>query len=197
MKRLTAALALLSLTATPVAAKPAVVEVTAFHTPQTVARLRGAAVIIETAPGVDPASLEQRVWRDAVARELAAAGFGTATPGAANAIAQVRVERETVRREGSRGPVSVGVGGSTGSYGGGVGLGLGLNLGGGPKELVLTRLSVQIRDRVTGEALWEGRAESRENAKAREAAPALAAPRMAHALFTGFPGTSGQTIKVK
>lgn len=197
MKRLAAAFALLSLTATPVLAKPAEIEVTAFHTAQTVAQLRGAAVIVESAPEVDPASLEERVWRDAVARELLAAGFGVATPGAANAIAQVRVERDTVRREGSRGPVSVGVGGSTGSYGGGVGLGLGLNLGGGPKALVLTRLSVRIRDRVTGEALWEGRAESRENAKAKEAAPALAAPRMARALFAGFPGKSGETIKVK
>lgn len=197
MKCLAAAVALLSLTTSPVVAKPAEIEVTAFHTPQTVARLSGAAVIVESAPGTDPASLEQAVWRDAVARELLAAGFGTATPGAANAIAQVEVDRETVRREGARGPFSVGVGGSTGSYGGGVGLGLGLNLGGGPKELVLTRLSVRIRDRITGEALWEGRAESRENAKAKEAAPALAAPRMARALFAGFPGKSGATIKVK
>lgn len=197
MKRLAVALALSTVVAAPVAAKPAEIEVIAFHTPQTVAALRGAAVIVESAPGTDPASLEQRVWRDAVARELLAAGFGTATPGAANAIAEVRVDRETVRREGSRGPVSVGVGGSTGSYGGGVGLGLGLNFGGGPKALVLTRMSVRIRDRVTGAALWEGRAESRENAKATEAAPALAAPRLAHALFAGFPGTSGETIRVK
>ena len=197
MKRLIAAIALSSLIPLPVAAKPAAVEVTSFHTAQTIARLNGAAIIVEAEAGVDPASLEDRVWRDAVARELRGAGFGVATPGAANGIAQVRVERETVRRGRSGGPVSVGVGGSTGSYGGGGGLGVGLNLGGGPKELVLTRLSVQIRDRVTGESLWEGRAETRENAKAREAQPALAAPRLARALFSGFPGTSGQTITIK
>ncbi|MFY8195763.1 MAG: hypothetical protein ACOVKV_11825 [Novosphingobium sp.] len=124
-------------------------------------------------------------------------GFGSATPGAADAIAEVMVERQVLKRERQRGPVSVGVGGSTGSYGGGVGLGLGFNLGGGPKDQVATRLSVRIRDRRTGEALWEGRAETRENAKAKEAAPAVAAPRLAHALFSGFPGTSGETITLK
>lgn len=193
MKRLITGLALAILAVSPAVARPAPVEVTRFHTAQTLPRLKGAAIIVEAGP----AGLEDSVWRDAVARELAAAGFGSATPGAADGIADVMVERETVRREKPRGPVSVGVGGSTGSYGGGLGVGLGINLGGGPKDVVLTRLSVRIRDRVTGEALWEGRAESRENAKAKDAAPALAAPRLAHALFAGFPGTSGETITVK
>ncbi|MBA4353605.1 MAG: DUF4136 domain-containing protein [Novosphingobium sp.] len=197
MKRLLAVFAIASLTVSPVVARPAPVEVTRFHNAQTLPRLKGAAVIIEALPGYDAASLEDGVWRNAVARELGAAGFGSATPGAADGIAEVRVERETMRRDRARGPVSVGVGGSTGSYGSGVGLGVGLNLGGGPRELVLTRLSVRIRDRVTGEALWEGRAESRENAKAKDAAPALAAPRLARALFAGFPGRSGETITVK
>ncbi len=197
MKRFAATFALAALIATPLAAKPAPIDVTRFHTPQTLPRLKSAAVIVEITPGSDPASLEDGIWREAVARELTAASFGTATPGAADGIAQVLVEREVIRRENRRGPVSVGVGGSTGSYGGGLGVGLGFNLGGGPKDVVLTRLSVRIRDRVTGAALWEGRAETRKNAAAKEAAPALAASRLTHALFTGFPGTSGETITVK
>lgn len=197
MKRFAATFALAALIATPLAAKPAPVDVTRFHTANTLPRLKGAAVIIEMAPGSDQASLEDGLWREAVARELSAAGFGTATAGAADGIAQVMVERETIRRENRRGPVSVGVGGQTGGRGSGLGVGLGFNLGGGPKDVVLMRLSVRIRDRVSGEALWEGRAETRENAKAKEAAPALAAPRLANALFAGFPGTSGETITVK
>ena len=197
MKRIASIMALSMAFASPVLAKPAAVDVTRFHTAQTPPRLKGAAVIVEAASGSDPASLENRVWLDAVQRELFASGFGSATPGAADAIAEVMVERQVLKRERQRGPVSVGVGGSTGSYGGGVGLGLGFNLGGGPKDEVLTRLSVRIRDRRTGEALWEGRAENRENAKASEAAPAIAAPRLAHALFSGFPGTSGETITLK
>lgn len=197
MKRLATAIALSVLIASPVMAKPAPVDVTRFHTAQTLPRLKGAAVIVEAAPGGDPASLENRIWLDAVQKELAASGFGSATPGAADAVAEVRVDREVLKREKQRGPVSVGVGGSTGSYGGGVGLGLGINLGGGPKEYVVTRLAVRIRDRKTGEALWEGRADNRENVKAKEADPAMAAPRLAHALFSGFPGTSGETITVR
>ena len=183
--------------ATPVLAKPAPIDVTRFHTALTLPRLKGAAVIVEAAPGGDQASLENQVWLAAVQKELFASGFGSATPGAADLVAEVRVNREVLKREKQRGPVSVGVGGSTGSYGGGVGLGVGINLGGGPKEYVVTQLSVRIRDRRTGEALWEGRAENREKAKAKEAEPALAAPRLAHALFSGFPGTSGDTITVK
>lgn len=197
MKRLSAAVAFGALMATPVLAKPAPIDVTRFHTAQTLPRLKGAAVIVEAAPGGDQASLENQVWLAAVQKELFASGFGSATPGAADLVAEVRVNREVLKREKQRGPVSVGVGGSTGSYGGGVGLGVGINLGGGPKEYVVTQLSVRIRDRRTGEALWEGRAENREKAKAKEAEPALAAPRLAHALFSGFPGTSGDTITVK
>ncbi len=197
MKRLIAATALSALAIAPAMAKPASIEVTRFHTAQTLPRLKGAAVIVEPAPGVDQASLENRIWLAAVQKELTANGFGSATPGAADAVAEVRVDREVLKREKQRGPVSVGVGGSTGSYGGGVGLGVGINLGGGPKEYVVTQLSVRIRDRRTGEALWEGRAENREKAKAPEAAPTLAAPRLARALFSGFPGTSGETITVK
>ena len=197
MKRFAATFALAALIATPLAAKPAPVDVTRFHTAQTLPRLKGAAVIVEMAPGSDAASLEDGLWREAVARELTAAGFGTATPGAADGIAQVMVERETIQRANRRGPVSVGVGGQTGGWGSGLGVGLGFNLGGGPKDVVLTRLSVRIRDRVTGDSLWEGRAETREDAKAKEAAPVLAATRLAHALFAGFPGTSGETITTK
>lgn len=202
MKRLAATLALAALALSPALvpvalARPAPVQVTRFHTPETLARLRGVAAIVEPAPGSDPRSLEDKVWLTAVQRELGAQGFGFATPGATDVVAEVLVEREVQKRERTRGPVSVGVGGSTGSFGSGLGLGLGFNLGGGPKDFVATRLSVRIRDRRTGEALWEGRADNRESAKAPEAAIAEAAPRLARALFAGFPGTSGETITVK
>ncbi len=197
MKRLAAALALSAVTITPVLAKPAPVEVTRFHTPETLARLKGVAAMVEAAPGSDPKSLEDKTWLAAVQRELAAQGFGYATPGATDVVAEVLVEREVQKRERTRSPVSVGVGGSTGSFGSGLGLGLGFNLGGGPKDFVVTRLSVRIRDKKTGESLWEGRADNRESAKAKEAAIGEAAPRLAKALFSGFPGTSGETISVK
>lgn len=192
-------LAALALAAAPAMAAP--VEVTRFHTPESVTTLARSAVAIVAAPGVDAASLETRVWLQAVEAELAALHFGTATPGAADAVAEVRVEREVQRSANDtgrqRGPVSVGVGGSTGGWNSGVGLGVGFNLGGGPKARVYTRLVVVIRSRATGLSLWEGRAENVEREKAKDAAVDRAAPRLAHALFSGFPGTSGATITVK
>lgn len=188
-------LAALALAASPALAAP--VEVTRFHTPDSITTLGGSAVAVVAAPGTDQSSLETRVWLQAVEAELAALKFGTATPGAADAVAEVRVEREVQRTERQRGPVSVGVGGATGGWNSGVGLGLGFNLGSGPKARVYTRLVVTIRSRATGLSLWEGRAENVERDKAKEASIDVAAPRLAHALFSGFPGTSGATITVK
>ena len=58
--------------ATPVMAKPAPIDVTRFHTDQTLPRLKGVAVMVEAAPGADAASLENQVWLDAVRKELMA-----------------------------------------------------------------------------------------------------------------------------
>ncbi len=134
----------------------------------------------------------------------AAAGAGSAgqpTGGASEPdyiidMAVVRSERESVARS----PVSVGVGGSTGSYGSGLGVGLGVNLnslfGGGDGSVITTRLMVRLTRRGEGEALWEGRAESLVRAGSPAAQPGLAADKLATALFQGFPGNSGETISV-
>ena len=190
-----ALLAAFALAASPALAAP--VEVTRFHTPDSIATLGRSAVAVIAAPGMDGASLETRIWLEAVAAELAALRFASATPGGADCIAEVRIEREVQRAENQRGPVSVGVGGATGGWNSGVGLGLGFNLGGGQRSRVITRLAVTIRNRTTGQALWEGRADNIEREKAKAASVAQAAPRLAHALFSGFPGTSGATITVK
>src|SRR3546814_18502563 len=107
----------------------------------------------------------------------------------------LRAVRNPLRDGGS--PVSVGVGGSTGSYGSGLGLGIGINLSGKPKAIVITELNVQIKRRADATVIWEGRAitEAKENAPAAQ--PGLAAAQLAGALFKDFPGVSGRTITVK
>jgi len=185
----------LALVATSAIARP--VEVTRFHTPETLAQVRVGAAVVVSAPGMDAQSLETQAWIAAVQREIAALGYGAATPGAADRMVEVRVDRQVSATPRTRNPVSVGVGGSTGGWNSGVGLGVGFSFGGGPKEQVFTRLSVVIRDRVSGSALWEGRAESVENAKDRASSVEAAAPRLARALFAGFPGKSGETIRIK
>lgn len=188
------ALALFAL-ASPVFAAP--VEVTRFiATGATLTPAHGS-VGVTTTPGVDPTDLAMRPWLDAVSKELAATGYGPTGDANPDLVAEVRVERHTEHIERERGPVSVGVGGETGTYHSGFGLGIGFSLGGGAKDIVSTRLVVTLKDRATGANLWEARADSSENAKRKEAQVDVAAPRLAHALFAGFPGRSGETIKVK
>jgi hypothetical protein len=172
------------------------VEVTRFHAPDIAALGKGSIEVVP-APGSDGASLEWQSYKGAVLRQLVL-GYGEAPAGTASAqIAELRLARATYRPERSSGPVSVGVGGSTGSYGSGVGLGIGLNLSPKPAEQIETELGVMIKDRTSAQSLWEGRASFTVSAKSPLADTGLAAPKLAAALFQGFPGTSGETIAVK
>lgn len=172
------------------------VEVTRFHAPD-IAALGHGAIAIEPAPGMDGQSLEFRSYAAAVMRQLTLLGYSEQVAGTSPHIAVVRLERDTYQPQRARGPVSVGVGGSTGSYGSGIGVGVGFDLSGPPPEQVETRLSVTIRHRASGQALWEGRAAYTVNAKSPMANTQLGAAKITEALFKGFPGVSGETIEVK
>ncbi|WP_353230572.1 DUF4136 domain-containing protein [Novosphingobium sp.] len=187
--------ALLALTGAPARADP--VTVTRFIAPDAALAPAQGTIVITTAPGLDPAALDLRPWLDAVAHELAAKGFAVSSAANPDRIVEVRVERTTAHIDRTRGPVSVGVGGDSGGYRSGFGLGIGFSLGGGPKDLVTTRLVVVVRDRASGNPLWEARAENTENLRGKRGGVDVAAPRLAAAAFTGFPGRSGQTITVK
>lgn len=173
------------------------VEVTRFHLPDTAMLGRGA-IAVDVAPGEDANGIEARTYRAEVARRLVLLGYSEAAPGTpAPQVAEVRVSRQTWRPERSGSPVSVGVGGSTGSYGSGVGLGIGFDLSGRPPAQTRTDLAVRIRDRASGQALWEGRASFTVRADSPMAQTSLGAAKMTEALFKGFPGQSGATITVE
>lgn len=171
------------------------VQVTRFHAPD-VSPLGKGTIAVEPAPGMDPASLEWQTYSAAVARQLILLGYTEAKPGSGGQVALVNLARRTLQPAGSN-PVSVGMGGSTGTYGSGVGLGIGINLSPKPAAEVATDLSVSIRDRASGATLWEGRATFVVSSKSPLATTALGAPKMSEALFAGFPGQSGETIEVK
>lgn len=173
------------------------VEVTRFNDPAMLDRLGKGAIAVESAPGMDPSSLEQRSYQAAVARQLHALGYSETALGGGSQVALVRVERTAFRPGRNGSPVSVGVGGSTGGYGSGVGMGIGIDLSGPPPEQVTTELGVQIRDRASGRTLWEGRANFTVKGSSPLAGTQLGAAKMAEALFSGFPGNSGETIEVK
>ena len=173
------------------------VEVTRFIAPEARAQLGDTSLMVETAAGSPQQGLALEPYKEAVARELGTFGYAEGTRSAARQIASVSVERTQLDSEGRRGPVSVGAGGSTGSYGGGVGLGIGINLGGDSGKRVVTRMSVSLRDGTSGKVLWEGRARLDAPAKSPLAQDGPAAQALAEALFTGFPGNSGETIEVE
>lgn len=174
------------------------VEVTRFHDAGALARLGRGTVAVIAAPGFsDGQSLELATYQTAVTRELQRIGYSPAAAGTAQQVAEVRVERFTVSPERGRSPVSVGVGGSTGSYGSGVGVGIGLDLSGKPKEQVTTQISVMIRDAGTHATVWEGRANFTVAASSPLAQTQLGAAKIAAALFKDFPGNNGETIEVE
>ena len=188
----------LTLTASACVSAAGPVEVTRFHTPETVNRLGTGTISVVAAPPQDPQSLEYRTYAAAVMRELQTIGYSAAPAGtAAQYRAQINYERFIRREGGGRSPVSVGVGGSTGSYGSGLGLGIGLNLGGGNKDMVTTELDVAIRASGDDTNLWEGRAISEARQGSSAAETSLSASKLATSLFRNFPGISGETVEVK
>lgn len=168
------------------------VEVTRFH------------VNGEIAPGItatgavtgqDGSSIEFRTYALAVSRELARLGFAEG----ANALytAEIGYARDARERLAQRSPVTIGIGGGTFGRNLGVGLGTSFGIGGNnSRQVIVTRLDVQLKRASDGAVVWEGRAQTEAPSNAPAAQPGLAADKLARALFSGFPGESGKTITV-
>ena len=172
------------------------IDVTRFHLDQPTAR---GTVFIEAARPGDSTSLEFRTYADAVAGELRAAGFAPVqTIAGAELIARVDFSRMT--RESAvapRSPITIGIGGA--SFGRHTGVGGGASFGVGKKRsnnVDVDTLALQIKRRSDSSVVWEGHAVSQARAGSA-AADADAAPRLARALLSGYPGPSGKTVHVK
>lgn len=174
------------------------VQVTRFIAQPQLERLGQGSIFVESAPGGEGEDASALLpYKAAVARQLVALGYVEVPREQAAQVARLRLNRTVIAAAPSRGPVSVGVGGSTGSYGSGVGVGVGFNLGGNTsKEQISTRLEVRINDALTGDSLWEGRAIFDVASKSLLADSAQNAGVMAEALFRDFPGNNGETIDV-
>lgn len=171
-------------------------RVTRFHLGQPIAR---GDIVVEPLVPADKGSLEFQTYASIVGAELARIGF-TEAPGLkpSEQVAVIGVERGSRETLAQRSPLSVGFGGSTGGYGSGVGVGLSFPIGKRrSNEIVVTRLSVQIKRRSEGTVVWEGRAESAAAAGSAAADPGSTVRTLASALFRDFPGVSGRTVTVK
>ncbi len=144
----------------------------------------------------DDRVINQLAYDEAVRAELAALGYAVEPASASRHKAWVRIEQSGLDTGRSRGPVSVGVGGSTGSYGSGLGLGVGINLGGQSKPRFVTEMAVRITDWESGDTIWEGRAELITSTDSAYASPQQNARTLARALFRDFPGGNGETISL-
>lgn len=188
---------LLSLAAPAVAGTA--VEITRFHTPETVAAAAPGPIAVRAGAGLDAGSLQSQVWLDAVAAALTRQGFTVVAD--APRVAVVTLDQEVVKnaaaRSGSGVSVGVGAGSGGGWYGrrSGVDLGLGIGFSFGGKhagEALDSTLGVTIVD-AAGTHLWEGRAEAAPKNRSKNAEAARLANEMAGELFSGFPGVSGAT----
>jgi hypothetical protein len=170
------------------------VEVTRFHTGQ--ASYQGP-VVIRAVEGLNPESLEFRTYAMAVTKEMASVGLIDSQSATSPWVAEVGFTRGTLT-ERVKSPLSIGIGGGTSSGRVGIGVGTTIPVGGSSmRETVITKLTVRLLSRLDGKPVWEGRAETQAPASAPAAQPGLAAAKLAKALFTGFPGKSGETVTVR
>ncbi len=173
------------------------VEITRFHQSAATAQLGNGTIFVEDAPGAEADPQELAPYKAAIAAELAELGYREVPRAEASQIAQVRVERFVSQPAQRRSPVTVGGGGSTGTYGSGVGLGIGINLGGGQREMIGTDLGVVIRDAASSDVIWEGRASISVSDNSEFADSSANASVVADALFSEFPGNNGETVEVR
>lgn len=195
----TIAMAATLLTGCATTPAPGPVEVTRFHDASQLDQIGQGTIFIETATGSGTDAIDLVVYKAAIAQQLVRLGYSESSRDAARHVAQVRIEHSDISADQPRrGPVSVGVGGSTGSYGSGVGIGIGFNLGGGqPKDRKVTELGVMIRDRQSMQTLWEGRARLDVPDGSPLAEPRANAEAIAQALFDKFPGNDGETVEIE
>jgi len=146
---------------------------------------------------------EYQAYALAVGDALSKQGY-TLVPDGSKSVYVAKIGFHTdARPVRERSPFSIGLGGGTWSGnrgGGGVGLGGGVSFPigrGRDREDALSLLSVKINQRQGNLGVWEGRAQSRAIGVVGNAVADKLAPKLATALFTGFPGESGRTIEVK
>lgn len=197
---LAAVLAAATLSGCETTAGSAPVDVTRFHLDP----IERGSIAIEPVPGAMPGSIEFDTYAAAIQTQLLQIGYTAAAPGTAGQyVAVVGLSRTSQPIGPARSPLTIGLGGggySGGYRGGGVGLGGGISFPvGKPRQrsAIFSQLSVQIRRRSDGTAIWEGRAQTAADERSPDAQAGAAAAKMAHALFLGFPGETGRTITVK
>jgi hypothetical protein len=198
MKKLFAAVPVAAMLALAACSNNLYADVTRFHTNQPISR--GTLAIVPPDPAMSN-SLEFRTHAETVAVQMRRLGYSTGLPATqVDYLATVDITQVDAQGNVSRPGVSVG---------GGVGIPIGSNaaiganvavpVGGSRRNPALrtTTLQVVIQRRADRVQVWEGRATKQVAANDDLAAATNAVPALAEALFREFPGTPGQTVRVR
>lgn len=142
--------------------------------------------------GTAQAPGERAYYEAAVIDQLVKAGYDTTTPDPdGGQVAELRIVRETlVPQEARRKPVSGEAMVGVSNRGTTTGMAIAVDLSKPRKALISTRLEARLRDRATGKALWEGRAEIATREGDAKWTDQAIAGRLAAALFARFPEPS-------
>jgi hypothetical protein len=139
---------------------------------------------------------ERATYEAAVIDRLAAAGYDTAAKaGNGGQTVELTIRHDEIEPpEAPHKPVSGSMEVGVSNHGSYTALGLNLDMRKPLKALMSTRLQARIRDN-SGAVLWEGRADIATRAGDPKWTDQAIAARLAEALFAGFPGKNGETIR--
>ena len=174
------------------------VEVTRFLADGAAAQALGrGAISVAAATDGTADERERATYEAAVIDRLAGVGYDTVTKaGEEGQTVELHIRHaEAEPAEAPHKPVSgemeAGVS-NHGSYGA---LGINIDLSKPRKALLSTRLEARIRDKATGAVRWEGRADIVTRDGDPKWTDQAIATKLAGALFAGFPGQNGETIR--
>jgi hypothetical protein len=172
------------------------IDVTTFRAADAGDRLgKGRVVVAALSAGDDAGGADWKlpVYEAAVVDQLAGRGYDTATAQDPGQVVQVGVSHRTVMpEEAPHKPVSGAMSTYVSNRGSGYGLALNVDLSKPKKAIIETRLDVRIRDKATGQTLWEGHAEAQNREGDDGLDNGAVAGRLASALFARFP--EGQVV---
>ncbi len=165
-------------------------DVTRFHLGQPIPK----DTVQIVAPAADIATqLNIAAAKSAIATELEGLGFRPVDVATSAYVAAFRIDETSQQGPPKPSPFNIGIGGATGGRNVGIGGSVNIPVGNSrPGDTIRTTLLIlDIKRRSDNSVVWEGRASRITNAKSPNPLPGLA-----RALFTGFPGPSGQMIQV-
>lgn len=157
---------------------------------------KGAVAVTGAPTGSGVESRELATYEAAVIDQLAQLGYRTdGRADDAGQITELHISHDTiVPQEEKRSPVSGEMAVGVSNRGTAYGMAVNVDLTKPRAALIATRLEVRIRDKATGNILWEGRADINTREGDDKWSQGVIANRLAASLFDGFPGRSGEAI---